>query len=394
MTVVQINATCGKGSTGKICVALSRLMTENDIDNYILYSSGESGLANTVSCASRMYTRIQSVKSRVLGNYGFNSTTQTKRMISVLDKTRPDIVHLHNIHGHDCNLKLLFNYFKQNRIKIYWTFHDCWAFTGYCPYYDMIGCDKWKTKCRKCPQRKCYSLLFDRSTKLHELKKELFSGLDMTIITPSQWLADQVKESFLKDYPVKVINNGIDLNVFKYTSGNDKKYDYIKEKKVVLGVAFDWNIRKGIDVFERMSHDLDDSYQIIMVGVDKQTQKRLPSNVVCINRTANQEELAELYSISDVFVNPTREENFPTTHMEALACGTPVISFNTGGSGEMLTDKTGITVKKNDYSSLIEAIRYVCEKKPFSRDDCRKQAECYDQNICFLNYLNLYREER
>lgn len=394
MTVVQINATCGKGSTGKICVAVSRLMTENNIENYILYSSGASDFANAFSCASRNYTRIQSVKSRVMGNYGFNSATETKRMIRVLDETKPDIVHLHNIHGHDCNLSMLFNYFKKKQIKIYWTFHDCWAFTGYCPHYDMIGCNKWKTECGECPQKKYYSFFFDRSTQLHRLKKELFSGLDLTIIAPSQWLANQVKDSFLKNYPVKVINNGIDLEVFKPTTVNDGKYDYLNGKKVVIGVAFDWNERKGIDIFERMADDMDDSYQIIMVGVNKKTKERLPKNIICIERTSNQNELAELYSLADVFVNPTREENFPTTNIEALACGTPVVTFNSGGSGEMLTEKTGIAVEKNDYESFIEAIRYVCEKTPFSRDDCLQQAEKYNQNECFINYLNLYQENR
>lgn len=387
MKVVQINAVCGQGSTGKICLSISRLLDAKGIENYIIYSGKDQKIQNAITCASKYYIKIQALKSHLFGNYGFNSIFETKKIIAELNRISPKIVHLHNLHGHNCNLDILFKYLKNKGIKVYWTFHDCWAFTGYCTHYDMIGCDAWETECGKCPQRKTYSYFFDKSNALFHKKKQLFKGLDLTIITPSEWLADQVKKSFLKDYPIKVINNGIDLDVFSRT--DNKKYDF-NGKKVVLGVAFGWGERKGLDVFQRLAHDLDEKYCVVMVGTNKKIDSYLPDNVVSIHRTTNQSELASLYSMADVLVNPTREENFPTVHLEALACGTPVVSYDTGGCKEMLSSDTGIVVAKNDYEALLKAVKRVCEDGDFSHEKCRKQAEQYDQMMCFKKYIELY----
>ena len=201
MKIVQINTVCGKGSTGKICVAVSELLCDKGIENYILYASGNSSYHGGKKHASDMNIKVQALKSRVFGNYGFNSQLITKKLISELESISPDIVHLHNLHGHNVHLGMPFSYFRKKQIKLFWTFHDCWAFTGYCPHYDMIGCDRWKNGgCRSCPQRKHYSWFFDRSQEMFNRKKALFTGLDLTIITPSQWLADQVKQSFLIEY--------------------------------------------------------------------------------------------------------------------------------------------------------------------------------------------------
>ena len=223
MKIVQINATCGVGSTGKICVDISKLLTEKGIENYILYTQGNSDYPLGIKYATKNDIKVQALKSRVFGNYGFNSKKITKKLISELEKIKPDVVHMHNIHSHNCHLELLFDYFRRTQIKVYWSFHDCWAITAYCPHFDMIGCDKWKMGCHHCPQSKQFSWFFDRSAKLYKKKKEALAGLDLTIITPSQWLADLTRESFLKDYPVKVINNGIDLSVFKPTKSDFRK---------------------------------------------------------------------------------------------------------------------------------------------------------------------------
>ena len=205
MKLVQINTTCGAGSTGKICVAISEQLTAAGVENYILYTSGYSDYPRGKKYMTAPEVKIQALKSRIFGNYGFQSKAATKRLITELDIIAPDIVHLHNLHSHNVHLGNLFSYLKAKEIKIFWTFHDCWAFTGYCPHFDMIGCDMWKnTGCGMCPQKIHYSWFFDRSKWLFEKKKELFSDLDLTIITPSQWLADQVKQSFLKDKVVKV----------------------------------------------------------------------------------------------------------------------------------------------------------------------------------------------
>ena len=390
MKLVQINTTCGAGSTGKICVAVSELLNSADVENYIFYTFGKSEHSNGRKYMNAFDIKFQSLKAKVIGNYGFQSKAATKRLIAELERISPNAVHLHNLHGHNIHLGELFTYFRNKRIKIFWTFHDCWAFTGYCPHYDMVGCDKWKNGCRNCPQRKNYSLFFDRSERIYEKKKMLFREVDLTVVTPSQWLANQVNQSFLKDFCVKVINNGSDLSVFCPQESNVRKKYNIEGKFVVLGVAFGWGVRKGLDVFIELSNRLDERFRIVLVGTNSEIDKKLPDDIISIHRTNNQMELAEIYTAADVFVNPTREENFPTTHMESLACGTPVIAFNTGGCNEMLDETCGLVVEKNDVNELTKKIIMVCENRIFSTEACVSKAKEFDQNIKFNEYITLY----
>ena len=389
MKIVQINATCGIGSTGKICVGISRVLTEGNVENHILCSRS-NGYPLGIPCAEGRYIRLQALKSKVLGNYGFNSRKATRRIVSELERLRPDIVHLHNIHGHDCDLETLFAYFRRTGTKLIWTFHDCWAFTGYCPHFTMVKCGKWMTRCSRCPQRRTYAWFFDRSRALFEKKKALFTGLDLTIVTPSQWLADLVKQSFLKEYPVHVIHNGIDLGIFQPEPGDFRNRYGLEGKKLILGVSFGWDDRKGLDVFRELSKRLSDDYRIVLVGTDANVDKLLPENILSIHRTQNQQELAEIYSAADVFVNPTREETYPTVNMEALACGTPVLTFRTGGSPEMLTDNCGSVVDCDDVDAMEREIRRICADAPYTEGDCLEKAREFDQTERFKEYLSLY----
>ena len=391
MKIVQINATCGFGSTGKICTSVSELLSAENIENYILYVSGKSSFPYGLKYASDKYIKLQPLKSRIYGNYGFNSQYATKKLIKELERIKPDIVHLHNLHGHNCNLTMLFSYLKTKNIKLFWTFHDCWAFTAYCPHFTMVKCDKWKNECYECPQKRYYSWFFDRSKYLFNEKKRLFQGLDLTIITPSQWLAGLVKQSFLKDCPVKVINNGIDLSVFKPTKSWFREKNGLTDNKIVLGVAFGWGIRKGLDVFIELSNRLPDDYRIVLVGTDDNIDKQLPSNIVSIHRTQNQKELAEIYTAADVFANPTREENYPTVNMESVACGTPVVTFKTGGSPEILDETCGSVVDCDDIEGMESEIRRICEEKPYSIGACFKRAKTFDMNDRFKEYVELYK---
>ena len=391
MIVAQINVVCGSGSTGKICTSISELLSSKNIENYILYVSGNSSFPYGIKYASDKYIKLQALKSRILGNYGFNSQCATKRLINELDRIKPNIVHLHNLHGHNCNLTMLFSYLKEKKIKLFWTFHDCWAFTAYCPHFTMAKCDKWKSECHDCSQLKNYSWFIDRSASLFNGKKMLFQGLDLTIITPSQWLADLVKQSYLKDYPVKVINNGIDLSVFKPTDSNFREKHGLVSKKIVLGVAFGWGISKGLDVFVELAHRLLDDYRIVLVGTDDNIDKQLPANIISIHRTQNQKELAEIYTTADVFVNPTREENYPTVNMESIACGTPVVTFKTGGSPEMLDETCGSVVDCDDINAMEIEIRKICEEKTYSVEACLTRAKKFDMNDCFEEYVRLYK---
>lgn len=390
MRIVQINTTCGVGSTGKICVGISQVLSAESIENYVIYSARSNGYGLGIGCSTKKYISFQSLKSRIFGNYGFNSKRATGKIINELERIKPDIVHLHNIHGHDCDLEMLFTYFKERKTKLIWTFHDCWAFTGYCSHFVMMKCNKWISGCNDCVQMNSFSFFFDRSSYLYEKKKQLFTGLDLTIVTPSQWLADLVKQSFLKDYPVKVINNGIDLSIFKPSESEFRKKYALENKKVILGVSFGWNSRKGIDVFVDLAGRLPDEYIIVLVGTDAKVDKKLPENIISIHRTQNQRELAEIYSASDVFVNPTREENYPTVNMESIACGTPVITFRTGGSPEILDENCGSVVDCDDVDALEREIICICTKKPYSNEACIKKAQEFDQNERFKEYLELY----
>ncbi|MBQ2727163.1 MAG: glycosyltransferase [Clostridia bacterium] len=390
MNVVQINTTCGIGSTGKICVGISRLLTENNADNRILYSSRGTDYPLGIRCSDDSYIRLQALKSRILGNYGFNSKTAAKKMIAELERLKPDIVHLHNIHGHDCDLELLFSYFRKRKTKLVWTFHDCWAFTGYCPHFTMAKCDKWKTQCGHCVQRREYSWFFDRSGSVYRRKKELFRDLDLTIVTPSCWLADLVKQSFLKEYPVRVIPNGIDLSVFQPSDSEFRSRYRLENRKIVLGVSFGWNARKGLDVFAGLAGRLPEDYRIVLVGTDDRTDKILPENILSVHRTQNQRELAEIYTAADVFVNPTREENYPTVNMESLACGTPVLTFRTGGSPEIPDETCGSVVGCDDADALEKEILRICTEKPYPKEACVKKAREFDKNERFKEYIELY----
>ena len=392
MKIVQINATCGSGSTGKICLSLSRVLSENNIENYILYSNGFSDYPLGIRYMSDIETRIGALESRVFGNYGFNSTQATKRMIQKLNELNPDIVHLHNIHSHNCNLEILFNNLRRKDKKVVWTFHDCWAFTGSCTYFSYMGCEKWMTLCEKCPKAHEFSWFFDTSTKLFNRKKTLLKDLNLYIVTPSKWLAGLVKESFLKDYPVKVIHNGIDTLIFKPSKSCFREnYGITDAEKMILGVGFEWGSRKGLDVFIDLSQKMPSNYKIVLVGTNDIIDRKLPNNIISIHRTQNQLELAEIYTAADVFVNPTREDNYPTVNMEALACGTPVVTFKTGGSFEMLDESCGMAVEQEDISGLIKTIKRVAEDQLFSSSACLKKAKEFNQCNCFKGYLDLYR---
>lgn len=395
MVVVQINATCGIGSTGKICESISKLSFDSGIENYVLYNEISNGYSYGIKYGcSKVIQKKEALKSRILGNWGFNSVKSTKKLINLLERINPDIIHIHNIHDHGCDIELLFNYILDKKIKLFWTFHDCWSFTGYCTHYAMIGCDKWKTKCSKCQLKKEYSWFFDKSEILFEKKKKIFESIDMTIFTPSNWLASQLNESFLKNKPIHVINNGIDLNVFKKRNTEFKRKYKIDDKFVILGVAFNWSYKKGVDVFIRLASELDESYRIVMVGVDKKLKKELPDNIISIEKTASQDELSEIYNSSDLFLNPTREDTFPTVNMEALACGIPVITFNTGGSPEIIDQKTGIVIEQDNINVLIETIIDLAKKNMFNENDCiNKARKDFDMNKSYEKYVHYYINE-
>jgi glycosyltransferase involved in cell wall biosynthesis len=302
------------------------------------------------------------------------------------------VIHLHNLHGWFINLPLLFRYIKKHDIPVIWTLHDCWSFTGHCPYYDMVNCDRWRTGCHHCSQFRRYpGTWFDYSATMFRKKRRWFTGVKhMTVVTPSKWLADQVQCSYLGDYSVKVINNGVDLQVFQQDGADIRQRLQIDGKYMILGVAYEWDARKGLDVFTALAQRLGPDYRIVLVGTDERVDAQLPKEIISIHRTQNQRELAQLYSAADVFVNPTREENFPTVNMEALACGTPVVTFATGGSPEIIDEHCGIAVPKNDEQALENAIRRICQERSFTPEACRRRAGEFTQERFTAEYMDLY----
>ena len=396
MKTVLINS-CNFGSTGNIMLEIAETAENGGYTAAVCYPQSRDNSRKQKEKDFIIGTRFsRNIHLQLAGITGLNgcfSYFSTLKLLKKLDKLKPDIIHLHNLHNCYINLPMLFKYIKKHNIKTVWTLHDCWSFTGHCPHFDMIGCDKWKTGCYSCPQYKEYpKSLFDNSKYMYRLKKKWFTGVEnMTIVTPSEWLASLVKESYLKDYPVKVINNGIDLNVFKPTESDFIKKYALENKYIVLGVAFGWGRRKGLDVFVELARRLDkEKYKVVLVGTDDNVDKLLPENIISIHRTQNQTELAEIYTAADVFANPTREENYPTVNMESVACGTPVVTFNTGGSPEMLDETCGAAVAKDDNDAMYNEIIRICEAKPYSMEACIKKAKDFDKNGKFGEYIRLY----
>ena len=330
--------------------------------------------------------------AKLTGFSGYFGVVDTLLLIRKLKKFQPDILHLHILHSWCVNLPLLFRYIRKYDIKVVWTMHDCWAFTGQCPHFTMAKCDKWKDGCYSCPQYRQYPQSYvDRTRFMWKKKKAWFTGVkDMTIVTPSHWLARLVRESFLGDYPVKVIHNGIDLSIFKPRASMFRQKYHCNEKKILLGVSFDWGKRKGLDVFIELAKRLPDSYQIVLVGTDEAIDQQLPDEIITIHNTQNQQELSEIYSAADLLINPTREDTYPTINMEALACGTPVLTFSTGGSPESIDDSCGAVVTCDDIDSLEKEVLRICEEMPFSVCNCVEKAKEFHMYHRFEEYVRLF----
>lgn len=395
MKILEINSVL-RGSTGKIAIQIGETARKKGHDVCICVPKGRhnktSNANNVFLFGNRLSEDSHLALSKLTGLNGYYSIVATNSLIRKIEDFNPDIIQLHNLHNSYINIPILFSFIKTKQIPVVWTLHDCWAFTGKCPYFTAVGCDKWKSGCYSCEQLSAYpSAYVDRTKFMWEDKKKLFLGIkNLTIVTPSRWLCELVKESFLQSYCVDVINNGIDLNVFKPTNNQFRHINSLDNKTIILGVASVWEKRKGLDVFCRLAHDLTDEFKIVLVGIDTSARTDIPSNIIGIKRTDNQAQLADIYSSADVFVNPTLEDNFPTVNIEALACGTPVITYNTGGSPEAIDSKCGIVIPQNDYSSLKKAILNATKPRIFLQSDCVMKAQNYGAEKKYEEYIELY----
>lgn len=395
--LVQINVVCN-GSTGRIMSQIQQKAIEEGWKAYSFYGRGKPANENCYKIGSKLDILWHVLITRLLDKHGHGSKRATKKLIKQIENINPDVIQLHNIHGYYINVDVLFEYLKKCNKKIIWTLHDCWNFTGHCPHFTYPECNKWKEKgCSKCPRKKEYpaSILVDNSKKAYKKKKQLFTGIkNLILITPSKWLKEQVGYSFLKDYEVKVINNGINLNAFKPTKSIDikKKYNIPNNKKIILGVAAIWDRRKGLENFIELSETLDDSYIIVLVGLDNKQIEKLPSNIIGISRTENIEELANLYTTADVLYNPSKEESFSLVTVEAMACGTPVVVYKYTAPKELIPDFTCKVIENEKNmdeikSNIDEAIS---QKEKNLLRLCQFVQEKYDINKQIEKYMKLF----
>ena len=386
MKILMINSVCGIRSTGRICTDIADALEKKGHEVKIAYGRFDVPKIYkkyAVKIGDQLGVYFHIGESLLMDNSGMLSKKVTEQFIRWVKEYNPDVIHLHNIHGYYIHVPTLFNYLKECNKKILWTLHDCWTFTGHCAYFDFVDCKKWKTGCFHCELKHEYppSVLLDRSKENYLVKKNMFTGIsNMTLITPSKWLADLVKESYLNEYGVKVIHNQINYGVFYPIANSLKEKHHILNKKVVLGVASIWEKRKGLDDFIQLSKKLNEDYVIVLIGLNKKQLKSIPKNVIGIEHTSNVQELAQWYSCADVFLNLTYEDNYPTTNLEAIACGTPVITYNTGGSPES-AKYYGMTVGKGN----LEEVADIVNKEQYK--NCQKE-DIPDDFIS--SYLQLY----
>lgn len=398
MNVLQINTVVNSGSTGRIAEDIGINVTNMNWKSFIAYGRERKTKSdsNLIKIGNQFDFYAHIFKTRFFDQHGFGSKSSTKYFLNHIDKLNIDIIHIHNLHGYYLNIELLFNYFKLKNIPVIWTLHDCWAFTGHCAHYTYVDCQKWQAKCFNCPQKKEYpaSFLSDNSENNYLIKKNIFTSYEnLTLVPVSKWLEYELKKSFLSDKRSCLIYNGIDLNKFKWDPLFPKTVIDIRKKKIVLGIANVWTNRKGLNDFLKLREILSSEYLIVLIGVSKSQKKDLSEGIIGIERTESIDELVRWYSHSEVLFNPTLEDTYPTVNLESIACGTPVITYNVGGSPESISDSTGFVIEKGDILSVISALEIIeNQNKDDIRNRCRKHAiDNFDKSKLFQKYINLYK---
>jgi putative colanic acid biosynthesis glycosyltransferase len=398
LKVLQINTVCGVGSVGRIVRQIHEALREKGHESYIAYGRKPLRCDGAIRIGGDLDVYFHVFLTRVFDLHGFGSKKATKKFLKIVEEINPDIIHLHNIHGYYLNIEVLFDFLKSFDKPVVWTLHDCWAFTGHCSHFTYAKCERWKTGCYSCPEKKSYprSVIFDNSKSNYARKKKAFtSAKNMTLVTPSQWLAGLVKESFLGDYPVQVIPNGIDTEVFKPTPSDFKKRYGLDGKFLILGVANVWEKRKGFDYFLDLSKYLSDDEIIVLVGLSDERIKNLPNNIIGIKRTNSAKELAEIYTAADVFFNPTLEDNYPTVNLEAQACGTYVITFDSGGTKETIISKeSGIAIKPCNAEDIMNLIRVLRSKGRKAANVDSSARSVISHRFMVGSYISLYEKLR
>lgn len=393
MRVLIINSVCGIRSTGRICTDIAEELEKQGHEVKIAYGREavpEKYAKYAVRIGTEWGVKRNALSCRLFDNDGFAAKRATKAFIEWVKEYDPDVIHLHNIHGYYINAKILFDYLKTCGKKVVWTLHDCWAFTGHSAYCDAIHCERWTDGCHDCPQKKEYPKSYiDKSTRNWLRKKHTFTDVpNMTIVTPSRWLAGLVKKSFLKEYPVEVIHNGIDTDKFCPLKNDFRDQYKIGNRFMLLGVSSVWNDLKGYSDFLKLAEMLDERFVIVMVGLRKEQIRKLPEKIIGIERTASVKELSYVYSSADLFLNLTYCDNYPNVNIESIACGTPVLTYETGGSPECVKEFGGYTVPQGDMEAVY---RYVmkCAESGMQRSQLTDTKDVSNDKM-MASYLGNY----
>lgn len=395
--LVQINVVC-YGSTGRIMCDIAKMANKSGYQTFCFYGRGNPNEElNCIRIGNKWGVYFHVVLTRLFGKHGHGSYFATLKLIHYLKKIKPDVIHLHNLHGYYINLKLLFTYLKDYKGKIVWTLHDCWAFTGHCAHFTAIGCNKWTNHCFQCPQKKEYpkSIIFDTSFQEFNRKKKLFIQLkDMTIVVPSMWLGQLVQKSYLNKYEIKVINNGIDLSLFKPNSSiiSFEKFGIPRNRKIILGVASVWSKYKGLAHFLKLSQIIEDDFVIVLVGLKSHQLHGLPPNIIGIQKLDHVEELICLYSCANVFVNPSLEETFSMVTLEAMACGTPVVVSASSAMKELVSKDSGYAIASDNPIEYYDKIKLITKRdKDKIANSLRLKLPRYRLDVVLMEYLKLYK---
>ncbi len=394
MKVLIINSVCGIRSTGRICTDLAEVLEKEGHECKIAYGREtvpEKFKKYAIRIGNDMNVKLDGIKTRILDNAGFNSVCATKKFLKWVKEWNPDIIHLHNIHGYYINIELLFKFLKDFGKPVVWTLHDCWAFTGHCSHYTSAGCYKWQTMCDKCLRKHTYpqSLLLNKAKRNFLKKKQLFTSLDnLTFITPSVWLAGEARKSFLGKYEVRAIPNGVDLEVFKPTKSNFRVKYGLENKKIVLGVATAWSDSKGQKEFARLALSLPDEYKVVLVGMTEKQASNMPKEALILPKTNNTIKLAEIYTAADVFLNLSRQETMGLTTVEAMACGTPVVTSNLTAVPEVVSAEGGLVLESLKINDIINGVKTVL-KTEYSHT--RTVAVLYEKTESYKKYLDIYK---
>lgn len=405
LKLLQIN-TCITQSTGRIAQQIGEKAIDEGWESYIACPARAPIVASKsklIKIGSKADQYFHALMTRVFDCCGFLSKYATRQLIKKIDNIKPNVVQLHNLHGYYLNIPILFDYLKQSGIPVVWTLHDCWAFTGHCVHYTCVECNKWKTGCYACPRKRSYpnSFVFDRSRQNYAMKKKAYSNMpNMTIVPVSFWLGDVTQQSILGTYPIHVIQNGIDVNIFRprIESAYRIRTKYgLENKYVILGVATGWSEEVGFSTFFRLRNQLSSDFAIIMVGCTSDIIKQLPDGIIGIARTNNVDELADIYSTADILFNGSYQETFGLVTAEALSCGTPAIVYNATACSEIVTEETGYVAKaKNE----IQVLKFILYDKELSHEErkkrsklCREYAiEHFDKEKKYNEYVDLYKQ--